>query len=55
MGRSPSFIQRTSTTSVALDAIHNWGKNDTVQIAVLHVRANVVRDDPDATEIADKI
>ena len=55
MGRSPSFIQRTSTTSVALDVIHNWGKNDTVQTAVLHVGVNDVRDDPDATIIADKI
>ena len=55
MGRSPSFIQRTSTTSVALDVIHNWSKNDTVQTAVLHVGVNGVRDDPDATIIADKI
>ena len=55
MGRSPSFIQRTSTTSVALDVIRNWGKNDTVQTAFLHVGLNDVRDDPDNTKFTDKI
>ena len=51
MGRSPCFLQRTSTTSMAYDTTKGWRKNENVQSAVLHVGVNDVREGKDTNTI----
>ena len=55
MGRTPSFIQRASTASIALDVLETWTPNSNVKFAVLHVGVNDVRDGLSACDISENV
>ena len=55
MGRTPSFKQRASTSTIAVDMVENWNPSDKVKHAVLHVGVNDIRDGVPVEDIASNL
>ena len=55
MGRTPAYVQKASTSTVALDILESWKPSKIVKYAVIHVGVNDIRSDVPVDDITNNL